>query len=208
MFDGPAPTRGIPTPGHASASAPDPGVKTGPLAHLASLVRLGLGTVWSAQVGAETPRGFVLLVGGTPFDVPSPPPAPAGASIVVRVVVDDGVPAFEVVTEPQAQMVNAVARAIVAATLERLASRRLDDQVVARADPLDRGPVRVDLTFPGPASRPRCRVRIGRRPQSGASPSRRTTASPFNRTRHWPTPSRASNSIARSRQSSLPPSPK
>ena len=163
MVDGPEATRGASTNAQTLPAAHTTNVPTGQAALVAAVVRLGLGSVWSAQIGTETPRGFVLLVAGTPFEVPSPPPVPAGASLVVRVVDDGAVPAFEVLTEPENRLAVATARAIVAATLERAVGERLESATPARMDSLDPGPLRVDLALPGPEPRPRCRVTVGSR---------------------------------------------
>jgi hypothetical protein len=182
VIEGPEAARGASSTGQALTPAQETQVRPGQAALLPALVRLGLGTVWSAQVGPETPRGFVLLVAGVPFEVPSPPPERAGASLVVRVVDDGPVPAFEVVTEPAAQLAGAAARAVIAGALERAVRERLDDVVrgaglqpsvvappTARADGLDQGVVRIDVALPGPEPRLRCRVKIGERPAHGAT---------------------------------------
>jgi hypothetical protein len=59
------------------------------------------GTLWAAQVASTSPRGFVLLVAGIPFDIDGRPPGPPGTSLLVRAHVEDGATVFEVLPSVQ-----------------------------------------------------------------------------------------------------------
>jgi hypothetical protein len=77
-------------------------------------------------------------------------------------------PAFELVTDPAAQLANAAARAVVASAVERAVGERLETPVAARTDFGEAGPVRIDVLLPTPEPRPRCRITIGpRAPRQG-----------------------------------------
>lgn len=71
------------------------------------------GTVWAAQVGSISPRAFVLLVAGVPFDIEGRPPGPSGTPLQVRASVEHGTTVFEVLpAAPPARATEALRLAL------------------------------------------------------------------------------------------------
>ena len=92
---GPAPVAGSPRQaGVSSGASSSPAVPHEAGSPPPVLVQ---GSLWAAQIGAVSPRGFVLVVGGQPFDVAGQPPAPEGTPLLVRAHTEDGLPVFEVI---------------------------------------------------------------------------------------------------------------
>ena len=94
-ISGPAPVAGSPRQaGVSSGASSSPPVPREAGAQAPVFVQ---GSLWAAQIGAVSPRGFVLVVGGQPFDVAGQPPAPEGTPLLVRAHTEDGLPVFEVI---------------------------------------------------------------------------------------------------------------
>jgi hypothetical protein len=135
------------------------------------------GTFWAAQVGSISPRGFVLLVAGMPFDIKGKAPGPTGTTLVVRAEGDEGATVFDVVPAAQpARAVEALRLALghllqkaldatpveppptlavqsssaLATALSSAVRERLSEPSPALADYLMRGVLRVDLPIATP----------------------------------------------------------
>jgi hypothetical protein len=92
---GPAPVAGSPRQTGVSSGAASPAAV--PREAGASAPVFVQGSLWAAQIGAISPRAFVLVVGGQAFDVAGQPPAPEGTPLLVRAHTEDGLPVFEVI---------------------------------------------------------------------------------------------------------------
>jgi hypothetical protein len=64
-------------------------------------------------------HGFVLLVGGLPFEIQGRPPAPEGGAVMVRVLTETDPPEFEVVPDAPEKARAAALRALLGQLLRR-----------------------------------------------------------------------------------------